>query len=106
MAFARYGQISLFSPFPAPLLISIQSYMRLKAMFGLNITDVVNVSRGSPLLSRLSVFWQSLIQGVGWKGGAEAIARYWNSCARGLFYFYQELPHSECIARNSWITIS
>ncbi|NEP75067.1 hypothetical protein, partial [Okeania sp. SIO2G5] len=59
--------------------------MRLKAMVGLNITDVVNVIRDPPLLSILSVFWQSLMQGVGWKGGGEAIAGYWNSCARGLF---------------------
>jgi len=67
-------QISLFSPFPAPLFISIQRSMRLKAIVGLNITDVVNLSRGSPLLSRLSVFWQSLMQSVGWKGCVGAIA--------------------------------
>ncbi|MDY7003171.1 MAG: sigma-70 family RNA polymerase sigma factor [Cyanobacteriota bacterium] len=97
-------QISLFSPFPAPLFISIQPDMILKAMVGLNITDVVNVSRDPPLLSRLSVFWQNLMQGVGWKGCVGAIIRYWNSCARGLFDFYQELPHSECMARNLWIT--
>ncbi|NET60547.1 MAG: sigma-70 family RNA polymerase sigma factor, partial [Symploca sp. SIO2E6] len=70
------GQISLFSPFPAPLLISIQRSMRLKAIVGLNITNVVNVSRDPSLLSVLSVFWQSLRQGVGWKGGGGAIARY------------------------------
>ena len=47
----RYtGQISLFSPFPAPLFISIQRSMRLKAMVGLNITNVVNPSRDPPLL--------------------------------------------------------
>ncbi|MDY7003158.1 MAG: sigma-70 family RNA polymerase sigma factor [Cyanobacteriota bacterium] len=67
-------QISLFSPLPAPLFISIQPEMRLKAMVGLNITDVVNVSRDPPLLSRLSVFWQNLMQGLGWKGGGRAIA--------------------------------
>lgn len=79
----RYtGQISLFYPFPAPLFISIQRSMRLKAMVGLNFTDVVNVSRDPPFLSRLSVFWQNLMQGVGWKGGGGAIARYCNSCAR------------------------
>lgn len=61
------GEISLLSLLPAPLFISIQRSMRLKAMVGLDITDVVNVSRGSPLLSILSVFWQSLMQGVGWK---------------------------------------
>ncbi|NEP76399.1 MAG: hypothetical protein F6K25_32610, partial [Okeania sp. SIO2G4] len=47
--------------------------MRLKAMVGLNITDVVNVIRDPPLLSILSVFWQSLMQGVGWKGCVGAI---------------------------------
>ncbi|MGD1808161.1 RNA polymerase sigma factor [Dapis sp. BLCC M126] len=73
----RYtGEISLFYAFPAPLFISIQLDMRLEAMLGLDITDVVNVSRGSPLLSILSVFWQSFIQGVGWKGCVGAIAGY------------------------------
>ncbi|NEO34043.1 MAG: hypothetical protein F6K36_27285 [Symploca sp. SIO3C6] len=63
----RYtGEISLFSPFPAPLFISIQRSMRLKAIVGLNITGVVNVSRYPPLLSVLSAFWQSFMQGVGW----------------------------------------
>ncbi|NER31369.1 MAG: sigma-70 family RNA polymerase sigma factor [Symploca sp. SIO1C4] len=101
----RYtGQISLFSPFPAPLFISIEPEIRLKAIVGLNITDVVNVTRDPPLLSILSVFWQSLMQGVGWKGCVGAIARYWNSCARGLFDFYQELLYPEFIARNSWRT--
>ena len=48
--YPRYtGQISLFYPFPAPLFISIQPDMRLKAIVGLNITDVVNVSRCPPL---------------------------------------------------------
>ena len=99
--YPRYtGQISLFSPFPAPLFISIQPDMILKAMVGLNITDVVNVSRDPPLLSRLSVFRQNFMQGVGWKGGG-AIARYWNSCARSFFDFYQELPHPEFIPGNS-----
>ena len=66
----RYtGEISLFSLFPAPLLISIQRSMRLKGMVGLNITDVGNVSRDLPFLSILSVFWQSFMQGVGWKEG-------------------------------------
>ncbi|GGA06308.1 RNA polymerase sigma factor [Okeania sp. KiyG1] len=72
----RYTEeISLFSPFPAPLFISIQRSMRLKAIVGLNITDVVNVSRDPPFLSRLSVFWQNFMQGVGWKGGGGAIIR-------------------------------
>ncbi|NER19561.1 MAG: sigma-70 family RNA polymerase sigma factor [Symploca sp. SIO1C2] len=102
--YPRYtGLISLFSPFPAPVFISIQRSMRLKGMVWLNITGVVNVSRDPPLLSRLSVFWQSLMQGVGWKGGGGAIARYRNSCARSLVDFYQELPHPESIARNLWI---
>ncbi len=49
--YPRYtGQISLFSPLPAPLFISIQRSMRLKAIIGLNITDVVNPSRDPPLL--------------------------------------------------------
>ena len=49
--YPRYtGQISLFSPFPAPLFISIQRSKILKAIVGLNITDVVNVSRDPPLL--------------------------------------------------------
>ncbi|NET68438.1 MAG: sigma-70 family RNA polymerase sigma factor [Moorea sp. SIO1G6] len=75
--YPRYtGEISLFYPLPAPLFISIQPDMRLKAIFGLNITDVVNISRCPPLLSRLSVFWQSLMQGVGWKSCVGAIARY------------------------------
>ena len=75
--YPRYtGQISLFSALPAPLFISIQRSMRLKAIVGLNITDVVNVSRCPPLLSRLSVFWWSFMQGVGWKGCVGAIARY------------------------------
>ncbi|NET71525.1 MAG: hypothetical protein F6K62_11515 [Sphaerospermopsis sp. SIO1G2] len=43
------------------------------------------------------------MQGVEWKGGGGAYARYWNSCARGLFYFYQELLHPESIAWNLWI---
>ncbi len=74
--YLRYtGQISLFSSLPAPLFISIQPDMILKAIVGLNITDVFNVSRDSPLLSRLCVFWQSLMQGMGWKGGGGAIAR-------------------------------
>ncbi|NET71526.1 MAG: sigma-70 family RNA polymerase sigma factor [Sphaerospermopsis sp. SIO1G2] len=49
------GQISLFSHLPAPLFISLE--MILKAIMGLNITDVVNVSRDPPLFSRRSVFW-------------------------------------------------
>ncbi|NEQ41958.1 MAG: sigma-70 family RNA polymerase sigma factor [Okeania sp. SIO3I5] len=66
----RYtGQISLFSTFSAPLFISIQPDMRLKAIVGVNISDVVNVSRDPPLLSRLSVFWKCLMQCLGWKGG-------------------------------------
>ena len=70
----RYtGEIFLFSAFPAPLFISIQPEMRLEAMVWLNITNVVNVSRDPPLLSRLSVFWQSLMQGVGWKSCIGAI---------------------------------
>ncbi|NER50184.1 MAG: sigma-70 family RNA polymerase sigma factor, partial [Symploca sp. SIO1A3] len=68
------GQISLFSPFPAALFISIQRSMILKTKVWLNITGVVKVSRDPPFLSRLSVFWQSLMQGVGWKGGGGAIA--------------------------------
>jgi len=89
--YPRYtGQISLLSPFPAPLFISIQRSMRLKAIVGLNITDVVNVSRDPPLLSILSVIWQSLRQGVGWKGCVGAIARSWKRCARGLSDKYQE----------------
>lgn len=89
----RYtGQISLFSPFPAPLFISIQPYKRLKAIVGLNIIGVVNVTRDPPFLSILSVFWQSFMQGVGWKGGG-AIARYGNSCARSLFDLNPEFPH-------------
>ncbi|MDY7003147.1 MAG: sigma-70 family RNA polymerase sigma factor [Cyanobacteriota bacterium] len=64
--YPRYtGKISRFSPFPSPLFISIQRSMILKAMVWLNITDMVNVSRDPPLLSRLSVFWQSLMHGVG-----------------------------------------
>ncbi|NET02266.1 MAG: sigma-70 family RNA polymerase sigma factor [Sphaerospermopsis sp. SIO1G1] len=43
------GEISLFSPFPAPLFISIQPDIRLKAIVGLNISDVVNLSRDPPL---------------------------------------------------------
>lgn len=55
----RYtGQISLFTPLPAPLFRIIQRSMRLKAIVGLNITDVVNVSRDPPLLSVLSVVAQ------------------------------------------------
>ena len=92
------GEISVFSPLPAPLFISIQPDMRLKAIVGLNITDVVNVSTHPPLLLRLPIFWHNLMQGVGWKGYVGAIARYWNSCARSLFDFYQELPHPEPIA--------
>lgn len=72
-------------------------------MVWLNITGVVNISRCPPLLSVLSVFWWSLMQGVGWKGCVGAIARYWNSCVRDLFDFYQELTHPESIARNLWI---
>ena len=46
----RYtGQISQLSPFPAPLLISIQQSMRLKAMVWLKITGMVNVCRDPPL---------------------------------------------------------
>ncbi|MEM9538048.1 MAG: sigma-70 family RNA polymerase sigma factor [Cyanobacteria bacterium P01_E01_bin.42] len=66
----RYTEeISLCSSLPASLFISIQRSMRLKAIVELKITDVVNVSRDPPLLSFLSVFWQSFMQGVGWKGG-------------------------------------
>ncbi|NES64783.1 MAG: sigma-70 family RNA polymerase sigma factor [Okeania sp. SIO2D1] len=73
----RYtGKIFLFSPFPALLFISIQRSMRLKAIVGLNITDVVNVSRDPPLLSIFSVFWQSLMQGVRWKGRVRAMAYF------------------------------
>ncbi|MDJ0674992.1 MAG: sigma-70 family RNA polymerase sigma factor [Calothrix sp. MO_167.B42] len=82
---------------------SVSNLEELKARVGLNITDVVNISKNSPILSRLSIFWQSLMQGVGWKTPAgAAITRYWNSCARGLFYFCQELPHPGFIAGNSW----
>ncbi|NEP87551.1 MAG: sigma-70 family RNA polymerase sigma factor [Okeania sp. SIO2C2] len=75
--YLRYtGEISLLSPLPAPIFINIQRSMRLMAMVWLNRTGVVNVSRDPPLLSRLSVFWQSFIQGVGWKGGEGAITQY------------------------------
>lgn len=72
---------------------SVGSLGGLMAIVGLNIIDVINVSRNPPLLSRLSVFWQTLMQGVGWKGGGRAIIRYWNSCARGLLgIFIKGLP--------------
>ena len=86
------GQISLFILFSPLYSLIIYKYLTdiiLKAVVALNITDVVNVSRDSPLLSRLSVFWQSLMQDVGWKSRVGAKARYWNSCARSLFDFYQ-----------------
>jgi len=82
---------------------TVGSLEELKVIVGLNITDVVNISRDSPLLSRLSIFWQNLIQGGGWKSPVGAITRYWNSYARGLFDFCQEFIYREFIPGNWWI---
>ncbi|NES21853.1 MAG: sigma-70 family RNA polymerase sigma factor [Symploca sp. SIO3E6] len=100
----RYtGKISLFSPLPAPLFISIQRSMRLKAIVGVNITDEVNVSRDPPWLSILSVFWQSLMQGVGWKGGGGASAGSWINIVEPVVLQTREksFVHPELVAGNS-----
>ncbi|NEO97752.1 MAG: sigma-70 family RNA polymerase sigma factor [Symploca sp. SIO2E9] len=73
--YPRYtGQISLFSALPAPLFISIQRSMRLKAIVWWNRMHVEYVCRDPPFLSILAVFWWSLNLGVGWKGGGGAFS--------------------------------